>query len=294
MAIAETMPFEVVALDAALGAEVRGLDLRQPMDDATKAALNAAWMEHLVLVFPGQDLTDEQHVAFTHVFGEPEIFHQSLIKSARVPEIFRVANTDEDGNLMPPSAEPVRQLSSAQLWHTDSSYRPNPSMGSLLRGLEVVREGGETLFSNMYAVYEALPDELKAKVEGRKARHNFEYLRVLRDLPPVSDEERAAMPPVWQPMVRQHPVTGRKSLFISVIYNDEVEGMSPDEAKAFFEELAAFAGQPRFVYRHKWQPGDVVMWDNRCTVHQVTPWDPSLRRVLHRTTIVGDGPPIAA
>ena len=294
MALREQAQLEITPTGAALGAVVTGIDLRQPIDPPTFKRLHDAWMRHLVLVFPDQPLTDEQHVAFGRHFGELEIFHQNLIKSQRVPEIFRVANTDEAGTLLPPSNETVRQLSSAQLWHADSSYRPNPSMGSILRGLEVVREGGETLFANMYAVLDALPPAWRAIVENRRARHNFEYLRVLRDLPPVSDAERAAMPPVWQPMVRRHPVTGRPSLYISVIYNDEVEGMPPDEAKAFVEQLAAFAGEPRFVYRHKWRPHDVVMWDNRCTVHQVTPWAPDQRRVLHRTTIVGDGPVVAA
>jgi taurine dioxygenase len=294
MALAQRSRIEISPTGAALGAVIRGVDLRRPLDPDTFKDIHDAWMQHLVLIFPDQPLSDAEHVAFGRNFGEQEIFHQNLIKSQRQPEIFRVANTDEDGNLLPPSNEAVHQLSSAQMWHTDSSYRPNPSKGSILRGLEVVREGGETLFANMYAVLDALPADLRARVEGRKARHNFEYLRVLRDLPPVSDAERAAMPPVWQPMVRRHPVTGRRSLYISVIYNDEVEGMSPDEGKAFVEQLAAFAGQPRFVYRHKWRPNDVVMWDNRCTIHQVTPYDPTQRRVLHRTTIVGDGPVIAA
>ena len=281
-------------LGAALGAEVRGIDLRGPIDDEVFAELHAAWMEHLVLAFPDQPIDDAAHVAFTRRFGEPEIFHQKIIKSARVPEIFRVANVGEDDRLLPPSDLTVRQLSSAQLWHTDSSYRPTPSMGSLLRGLEVVKQGGETLFTNMYLVWDKLPERLKRQVEGRKARHNFEYLRVLRGLPPVSDEERAAMPPVWQPMTRRHPVSGRTSLYISTIYNDEVEGMSPDEAKRFIGELAEFSGRPEFVYRHRWSKDDLVLWDNRCTMHQVTPYDPAERRVLHRTTIVGDGPVIAA
>jgi taurine dioxygenase len=285
---------QVRKLNPALGAEVRGLDMRDALDDATFDELHAAWMENLVLVFPGQHVSDAEHVAFTRRFGEPEIFHQKIIKSQRVPEIFRVANVDEDDRLLPPSDLTVRQLSSAQMWHTDSSYRPVPSMGSLLRGLEVVQEGGETLFTNMYLVWERLPERLKRQVEGRKARHNFEYIRVLRGLPPVSEEERQAMPPVWQPMTRRHPVTGRTSLYISVIYNDEVEGMEPDEAKRFVAELADFAGQPEFVYRHRWTADDLVMWDNRCTMHQVTPYDPAKRRVMHRTTIVGDGPVIAA
>ena len=285
---------QVKRLNPALGAEVRGFDLRKPLDAETSAELRAAWMDNLVLVFPGQPLTDAEHVAFTRHFGEPEIFHQKIIKSERVPEIFRVANVGEDDRLLPPTDLVVRQLSSAQMWHTDSSYRPVPSMGSLLRGLEVVREGGETLFTNMYLVWERLPERLKRQVEGRRARHNFEYIRVLRGLPPVSEEERRAMPPVWQPMTRRHPVTGRVSLYISVIYNDEVEGMSPDEAKRFVGELAEFAGRPEFVYRHRWSPDDMVLWDNRCTMHQVTPYDPAKRRVMHRTTIVGDGPVIPA
>jgi len=297
MSLAETTAksrLQVKRLNPALGAEVRGFDLRRPLDAETSAELRAAWMDNLVLVFPGQPLTDAEHVAFTRHFGEPEIFHQKIIKSQRVPEIFRVANVGEDDRLLPPSDLVVRQLSSAQMWHTDSSYRPIPSMGSLLRGLEVVREGGETLFTNMYLVWERLPERLRRQVEGRKARHNFEYIRVLRGLPPVSEEERKAMPPVWQPMTRRHPVTGRTSLYISVIYNDEVEGMSPEEAKRFIGELSDFAGRPEFVYRHRWSPDDMVLWDNRCTMHQVTPYDPMKRRVMHRTTIVGDGPVIPA
>jgi alpha-ketoglutarate-dependent taurine dioxygenase len=287
------MTIEVEPLQSALGARVHGVDLAAPVAPATCDAIHAAWMEHLVLVFPGQQLTDQQLVDFAGNFGELEVFHQKIIKSQRVPQIFRVANTDEDGKLLPPGNLTVRQLSSAQLWHTDSSYRPVPSMGSLLYGIEVTREGGETLFSNMYAVLDALPPALAARIEGRRARHDFGYLRILRELPPVSADEAAAMPPVWQPLVRRHPVTGRRSLYISTIYNDEVEGMSPQEGKALIAELAGFAGRDEFVYRHRWSAGDVLMWDNRCTVHQVTRYDPAERRVLHRTTIVGDGPVIA-
>jgi taurine dioxygenase len=181
----------------------------------------------------------------------------------------------------------VKQVALAQFWHTDSSYRTMPCIGSLLHGVETSRTGGETQFTNMYAVYEALPDSVKRQVQGRKAQHNFGHLHTLAALKPLTEEEKAAMPPVWQPMVRKHPVTGRQSLYISPIYNDEVEGMSPDDAKRLIAELTDFAAQPRFVYRHRWEPDDVVMWDNRCTMHQVTPHDPTERRVMHRTTIKG-------
>ena len=281
-------------LHPALGAEVRGIDMRQPLDDATRQALFDAWTQHLVLVFPGQPVTDEEHVAFTRFLGEPEIFHQAIIKSKRVREIFRVSNVNDEGLLMPPTDPTVRQLSLAQYWHTDSSYLPIPCVGALLHGVEVSRSGGETQFTNMYSVYDAMPAALKQRIAGRKARHNFENMHTLKPLKPMTDAERAAVPPVWHPLVRKHPVSGRTSLYISPIYNDEVEGLSPADSRALIAELADFAGRPEFVYSHSWETDDVVMWDNRCTMHQVTAFDPAERRVMHRTTLVGTDAIIAA
>ena len=289
-----SVQLQVRALHPALGAEVRGIDMRAPLDPATFQALHDVWMQHLVLVFPGQHITDAEHVEFTRSFGEPEIFHQKIIRSRRMKEIFRVSNVDDDGNLMAPDHPTVKQVALAQFWHTDSSYRTNPCVGSLLHGVETSRTGGETQFTNMYAVYEALPNSLKCQVQGRKAQHNFGHLHTLAALKPLTEEEKAAMPPVWQPMVRRHPVTGRQSLYISPIYNDEVEGVDAEDAKRLIAELTEFAAQPCFVYRHRWEPDDVVMWDNRCTMHQVTPHDPSERRVMHRTTIMGTEPVLAA
>jgi len=285
---------QIRPLHPALGAEVRGVDMRKPMDADTFAAVHNAWMEYLVLVFPEQHITDEEHVAFTRYFGEPEIFHQQIIRSRRVKEIFRVSNVDDDGVLMPPDHPTVRQVALAQYWHTDSSYRAVPCTGALLHGVETSRTGGETQFTNMYAVYDALPDPLKRQITGRSARHDFGYLHKLAKLRPLTPEEEASMPPVWHPMVRKHPVTGRTSLYISPIYNDQIDGMEPDEAKKLVAQLAEIASEPRFVYRHRWSPDDVVMWDNRCTMHQVTPHDPTERRVMHRTTIVGTEPVLAA
>jgi alpha-ketoglutarate-dependent taurine dioxygenase len=279
--------FAVRKLHPALGAEVRGVDMRAPLAPADFRALHDIWMDHLVLVFPDQPVTDAEHVAFTRHFGEPEIFHQKIIRSARVPEIFRVSNVDEDNVLMPPDHPVAQQVALAQLWHTDSSYRAVPCTGALLHGVEVSRTGGETQFTNMYLVWEALPESLRRQVEGRRARHNFGHLHTLRPLKPLTEAERAAMPAVWQPMVRRHPATGRVSLYISPIYNDAVEGMADAAAVKLIEALTEFAEQPRFVYRHRWETDDVLMWDNRCTMHQVTPFDPTERRVMHRTTIVG-------
>jgi alpha-ketoglutarate-dependent taurine dioxygenase len=278
---------DVRPLHPALGAAVRGIDMRAPLDPATFHELHDVWMRYLVLVFPEQHISDAEHVTFTRHFGEPEIFHQNIIRSKRVPEIFRVSNVDDDGNLMPPDHPTVKQVSLAQFWHTDSSYRQIPCVGALLHGVEVSRTGGETQFTNLYMVYEELPESLKQQVVGRRALHDFGHLHTLSNLKPLTEEEKAAMPPVWQPMVRKHPVTGRLSLYISPIYNDEIEGMGKEAARQLLKDLTDFAAQPSFVYRHRWEPDDVVMWDNRCTMHQVTPHDPRERRVMHRTTIVG-------
>ena len=288
------MTISVKSLHPAIGAEIRGVDLRRDIDPETFQAVHDAWMEHLVVVFPDQKITDEEHVAFTRYFGEPEIFHQKIIRSRAVKEIFRVSNVDDDGNLMPPSHPTVKQVSLAQMWHTDSSYRQTPCIGSLLHGVEISRTGGETQFINMYMVYDELPGTMLRQIEGRRARHDFGNLHRLASLKPLTEEEQAAMPPAWQPLVRRHPVTGRKSLYISPIYNDAVEGMDDPDARRLIEDLTEFSAQDRFMYKHRWEPDDVLMWDNRCTVHAVTPHDPTERRVMHRTTIVGNEAVLAA
>lgn len=290
------MTITVKSRHPALGAEIRGVDMRRPMDPETFKAVHDAWMKHLVVVFPDQPVTDQEHVAFTRHFGEPEIFHQTSLhlRSDRVKEIFLVSNVDENDRLMTPAEPSQKQLSSARQWHTDSSYRPMPSMGSLLHGIEISRTGGITQFINMYMVYDELPESLRRQVEGRKARHDFGMLHKLVGNPPPSKEEQAAMPPAWHPMVRRHPVTGRKSLYISSIYNDAIDGLDEGAARRLIEDLSEFAAQPKYMYRHVWEPHDVLMWDNRCTVHAVTPHDPAERRVMHRTTIVGREPVIAA
>lgn len=290
------MPLTVTPRHPALGAEVRGIDMRKPMDPATARAVRDAWTRHLVLIFPDQPITDQEHVAFTRHFGEPEIFHQTSLhlRSDDVKEIFLVSNVDARNRIVMPSDPGQKQLNSSRQWHTDSSYKTLPSIGSLLHGIEISRTGGITQFINMYMVYDELPEPLRRQVEGRKARHDFAMLSRLTGAPAPSGAERAAVPPVWHPMVRRHPESGRKSLFISSIYNDMIEGMGEDESRRLIEDLSAFAAQPKYMYRHVWEPHDVLMWDNRCTVHAVTPYDPHERRVMHRTTIVGNEPPIAA
>ena len=287
------MTITVKARHPALGAEIHGVDMRRPMDAATLQAVIDAWTKHLVLVFPDQHITDQEHVAFTRHFGEPEIFHQTSLhlRSDRVKEIFLVSNVDEQDRLMPPSEPSQKQLSSARQWHTDSSYRPMPSVGSLLHGIEISRTGGITQFINMYMVYDELPDSLRRQVEGRKARHDFSMLHRIVGSPPPTPDEQAAMPAVWHPMVRRHPVSGRKSLYISSIYNDAVEGLDEKAAQPA-DRGAVGLRRPAEIHvpPRRGSRDDVLMWDNRCTVHAVTPHDPTERRVMHRTTIVGSEP----
>ena len=288
------MPLTFTPVHDSIGARVTGLDLREPLSDETFAELSAGWVKHKVLVLPDQNITDEQHVAFARRFGELEEHHQKIIKDSSLPQIFKVSNVDENGNVRPPDSDVMSQLLLTKLWHTDSSFREVPCMGSILRGLEVVSQGGQTCFTNMEAVLEALPADLMAKIEGRRCRHDFTHLSRIGSKYVPTEEEKAAMPPVWQPMIRVHPVSGRKSLYISPIYNDAIEGMDDAEAKEVLERLYEICSEPRFVYEHTWTRYDILMWDNRCTMHRILPYDPTERRVSHRTTIVGEGPVMAA
>jgi len=277
-----------------IGAEVRGVDLGR-VDDATFRAIFDAWLEHLLLVFPAQDITDAEQIAFARRFGDLEVHPSREHRSRRHPEIYRVSNVDQDGNIMAQESKGWRYMNLTWLWHTDSSFREVPSMGSILRGIEVPPEGGDTLFANMYAAYEALSDQIKARIEGLRVVHSHDRVLSHDDRLKKNADDYTELPPVSHPLVRRHPVTGRRSLFLSPHTMERIEGLGEDESRALLDELIAFATQDRFVYRHKWQKHDVIFWDNRCTMHAVMPYDAANeRRVMHRTTIVGDGPVIAA
>jgi len=288
------MALTVTPVHDCIGARVTGLNLKEPVSDAVLAELTDAWVEYKVLVLPDQTISDEEHVAFASRFGALEEHHQNIIKDSSLPQIFKVSNVDENGNVRPPDSDVMSQLLLTKMWHTDSSFREVPCMGSILHGIEVANEGGQTCFTNMQAVLEALPADLLAKIEGRRCRHDFANLNRIGSKYEPTAEEKAAMPPVWQPMICRHPETGQKSLFISPIYNDAIEGMDAAEAKEVLDRLYEICSEPRFVYEHTWKPHDIVMWDNRCTMHRILPYDPVARRVSHRTTIVGSGPVLAA
>ena len=280
-----------------IGVEVRGVDLREPLDAATFTALHALWMEHLLLIFPGQSITDEEHMAFGRHFGTLEIHPSLAHRSSRNEAIYRVSNVDEAGNIIPGEESSWQYLSQSWRWHTDSSFREVPSKGSILHGIEITNSGGNTLFCNMYAAYDALSDDMKARIEHLHAIHDHDYVLSLSPLLAARKDKGTydTLPPVAHPLVQMHPVTRRRGLFLSPHTMVNVEGMEPTAGRALLDELIAHATQEQFVYRHSWNRDDVIMWDNRCTMHSVVPFDnANIRRVMHRVTLLGEGRPIAA
>ena len=290
------MPFEIKRRNPLLGTEVLDIHLARAFSDPEIRELHALWMEHPLLVFPRQAISDAQQIAFARRFGELEIHPAKEHRSSHHPEIYRVSNVDEAGNLLPPASDGAKYMSLTRLWHSDSSFREVPSNGSILHGIEVVKGAGQTLFCNLTAVYAALEESMKRRIAGLRVVHSHEHILSFVDgLKQVAGGKYEELPPVTHPLVRRHPVTGRLSLFISPHTMEGVVGMDKREGRALLEELTAFAIQERFVYRHEWEKDDVIMWDNRCLMHAVMPYDASrVRRVMHRTTIVGDRPVIAA
>jgi len=288
------MKLDLRPLHPVIGAEVRSFPLAAPLDDLTFFALHSKWMDHLLLLFRDQTLDDAQQIAFAERFGELEIHPSKAHRSSKHPEIYRVSNVDEAGNILPPEGEAWKYLELTWLWHSDSSFREVPSTGSILRAVELPAQGGDTLFANLYAVYDALPSAERARIEKLRVVHSHDYILSLSPTLPRGDNY-TELPPVTHPLVRRHPVTGRRSLFISPHTMERVDGWSHEASRALFQELSELATQERFVYRHQWRVGDVLMWDNRCTMHAVMPYESAhVRRVMHRTTIVGSGPVLAA
>ncbi len=289
------MPLEIRRLNPLLGTEVLDIDLARNFSDAEIRELHAVWMEHPLLVFRRQAISDAQQIAFARRFGELEIHPAKEHRSSKHPEIYRVSNVDEAGNLLPPASDGAKYMSLTRLWHSDSSFREVPSNGSILHGLEVVKGAGQTLFCNLTEVYAALDESMKRRIHGLRVVHSHEHILSFVDGLKQEGGKYEELPPVTHPLVRRHPVTGRPSLFISPHTMERVVGMDEREGRALLEELTAFAIQERFVYRHEWEKDDVIMWDNRCLMHAVMPYDANrVRRVMHRTTIVGDRPVIPA
>ncbi len=267
--------------------EVTGVDLRQPLDDVTMTTIEAAIHRHAVLVFPGQAITDEQQIAFSRWFGPLETSLRKMRKDQpnRLDyHVSDISNLDEKSRML--AADDRRRLAQLanQLWHTDSSFKPVPARYSLLSARVVPSEGGETEFADLRAAYDALPARTKAEIDDLVAEHWYLHSRAQIAFGDFNEEERAGLEPVPQVLVRTHPGSGRKTLYLAS-HASHILGMPIPEGRLLLRDLMEHATQRQFVYRHHWAVGDLVMWDDRCTLHRGRPHDPAQVRDMHRTTV---------
>jgi taurine dioxygenase len=266
-------------LSELMAAEVTGLDLAAPLSLESRDAIHAALLAHQLLVFRDQSLDKRQQMAFTEQFGTLERHTQRNRGIDDFPFVHMVTNLDESG-------KPSGTVKST-LWHSDKSFRPAPSMATILHAVDLPPEGGDTCFANMYAAYEALPGDEKTKLDGMEVIHSWELSRENIDRP-ISEEDRKDAPPMNHPLARVHPETGRTALFIGC-HASHLEGIPMADGRAWIERLEAHSTESQFVYRHQWRKGDVLMWDNRCLLHRADPNFDAARfpRVLHRTCLRG-------
>ena len=277
-------------------AEVSGIDIRTPLDHDSVAAIEAGMDRYAVLVFPGQRISDEEQMAFTRNFGAIEDARGGNVTKPQdkrlVTGMNDVSNLGRDGR---PLARDSRQRLfniGNMLWHSDSSFRAVPAKYSLLSARVVNPRGGNTEFADMRAAYDALDEEMKRHIEDLVCEHSLMYSRGSLGFLDYSEEEKQMFRPVRQRLVRTHPVTGRKSLYLSS-HAGSVLGMPMPEARILLRDLTEHATQPRFVHVHTWAPYDLVMWDNRQTMHRVRRYDESQPRDMRRTTVAGDAPTVA-
>jgi taurine dioxygenase len=279
-------PFDVRPLTPALGAEISGIRLADPLDDSVFDAIHRAFLRYQVLLFPPQELPSAAHVRLARCFGEPQIHVMNQYHSDGFPQLYRLSNIGPDGK--PNGKHPDK---GTLAWHTDGSWRRVTGHATVIYGEVMPEEGGETHFADMYGAYERLPDAWKQRIAGMRAIHNLDFSRTRRHgEDPLTDKQRAEIPPVDHPVVRTHPETGRKCLFLGD-HAETIVGMPYDQGRALVEELNAMAIHPDLVYEHQWTPGEVIVWDNRCTLHRATEYDPATQgRVIRRCTVLGEVP----
>jgi len=282
---------DVIPTGAALGAEIRGIDLRT-IDDAAFQAVHRAWLDHSVLLFRGQTLDDTDLIRFSRRFGDLDFAPVQETGRRFVegyPEIYVVSN------VVGPDGEPIGSLGAGEAtWHTDMSYLPEPPKMSMLYALEIPPSGGETGFSNMYAAYDGLPDDLKRRIEGLQIKHDGTYNSggYLRQGVAATDDPRTS-PGAVHPLVCRHPETGRRNLYLGRRRNAYLLGLSLEQSEALLDELWRHATRDELAWYNTWRVGDLVLWDNRCTMHRRNPFAPDSRRVMHRTQVQGQSRPAA-
>ena len=276
----------VEPLDATLGAAVQGVDLSEPLSDEVFEDIHAAWLEHAVLVFPGQFLDEESHTAFSQRFGPLERMFDMRGRGSRVFAI--LSNVRKDGSLIEPGGSHALFLKGNSYWHTDSSFKRVPAKASLLCAKQVPDEGGETEFADMRAAWDRLDSEMQTRLDGKVAVHSFRYSQgKVGGLDTMSETDLDALPPVEHPVVRTHPETGRKSLYIGR-HASHILGEDEGASRELLETLCEEACRPPRVFTHRWTAGDLVMWDNRCVLHRGRSYPPDQAREMRRTTVAGE------
>ncbi len=278
------MEFETIRLSPALGAEIRGLDLSCPLDGETIAALRSAWLENFVLVFRGQMLDGEAQARFANYFGpvseSPQAPDRLRRKHNPDRRILLVTNIREDG-------EPIGALPDGELqFHSDSAFLERPLMATVLHAVEIPDRGGETLFANVCMAYEALDADLKERLEGRRAFNIYDYSVQVKS----GTLDRAGLPQAVHPVVRTHPETGARAVYVNRLMTEEILDMPRADSAALLERLFDSVERPEFVYEHVWRKGDLVIWDNRCAQHARRDFPGDQTRLMRRIGIAGDVP----
>lgn len=284
------MKIEVVPSGKVLGAEIRAVDLRK-IGDAEFEAIHQGWLDHLVVLFRGQELSDEDLIAFSRRLGDLD--WAPIQETGRRfveghPEIYVISNVIENGS-------PIGSLGAGEaVWHTDMSYLEDPPKASMLYAVEVPLSGGNTYFCSMYEAYDALPEQLKRRISGLQLKHDATYNSggyVRQGVTPVDDP--ISSPGVCHPLVCKHPETGRHMLYLGRRRNAYICGLPLAGSEVLLDELWSYATREENAWHNVWRPGDLVMWDNRCTMHRRDPFDPNSRRIMHRTQIKGETRPAA-
>lgn len=281
------MPISIFPVTPGFAAEIGDIDLAQPLDAETLQAVRDAFAAYAVLVFPAQTLTSEQHLAFAANFGPLEVTIQRALRNEKLrirEEFADIANLDAEGKLWKKDARIRLFQMGNRLWHTDSSFKAPSGYASLLYARSVAPYGGHTEFADLRAACDALPAALKARLQGLIAEHSLINSRRKLGFTSFTPEEQAAFAPVRRPLLRRIPESGRETLYIAS-HIGRIEGMTDAQAEALLAELVAHATQRQFVYTHRWRMGDLVMWDNRCTMHRGTEYeDTRWPRDLQRAT----------
>ena len=288
----DNLAITIRKLTPVFGAEITGVDLTR-LDDATFEHIEDAFETYSVLVFPNQNLDDDAQIAFSRRFGELEKTQGHIANNFQVKHVSEITNLDPDGKLMAPDDPRVLYRLGQRNWHSDSSFKRVPAKASLLHARKLPPDGGDTQFASLRAAYDALPDARKRDLEDKVAIHHYAYSRRNGGYALTNDAEDKRFPPVPQAMIRANPVNGRKALYVGS-HASHIRGMPEDEGRALLKELLDFATQDQFTYLHHWKVGDLVMYDNRAALHRARPYKITEHpRILHRTTVMGEGPTVA-